>query len=685
MVLLRIPLLLMLCIPITAQGQGAGDPPATDPFEMSLEQLGRITITASKSPRSLDSVTQKVDIIPRQAFRTVVSGHNNLAEQLQYLPGAAVRVLSRNDANWGAYGGIGPKYVTTMVQGLPVDGFMDQMTMGTSAIERIEIQRGPASVLYANSLSQDFAGNQSPLAGTINIIPCTEVREPFTLLELSLGSWSTWTGRIVHRDRIGPVSVYAGVMAEASEYTDYGSPGSWLDMQKNPAYRRMRAHLGFASPLDGEGRHTVTLFVNQMFHTGDVGRENRDFDHAYTLVNAGYTGLLSDRVRTSVKIGFRSYARSWQEDNDNLDHDLSLRETDGVDQRILPMDASVAWTHAPWGTLTAGVDVQHAQYTTWREPAAGGHVTGNDAAASQGGVYMQEEVQAAGWLFRGGLRVNTVGYAIDMLDGLTPGERSRTWTVLLWSVGVKHHFDEGMSVFANAGSSFLTPALKSIGGTLPLIARDDPLANGQLPNPDLRPERGVSMDLGADARITQGMRVSLRGFLARIDAAIMERVISSTPSKTMSVNTAGYTLVQGLEIGVRHSISVLWSWFANATFARSIATDPDTPDLDGAWVPFVPDVVINAGISARLPMELDLSVAASHGGGYFDSASKSGARRFTTGAVVNVVLSRDIPLGGDATLLSSVSLYNLTDNRFDMPWQFRDTGRAITFSVGITF
>ena len=61
-------------------------------------------------------------------------------------------------------------YNTYMLDGLPMDTFCDPMSIDPWIVERLEVQRGLASVLYPNFLSQDFSGNQSPLAGTTNFI-----------------------------------------------------------------------------------------------------------------------------------------------------------------------------------------------------------------------------------------------------------------------------------------------------------------------------------------------------------------------------------------------------------------------------------------------------------------------------------------------------------------------------------
>lgn len=53
-------------------------------------------------------------------FSPLTTTNRNIAELLRYQPGVAVTVLSRNDANWGSYGGLGPKYNSYLLDGFIV-------------------------------------------------------------------------------------------------------------------------------------------------------------------------------------------------------------------------------------------------------------------------------------------------------------------------------------------------------------------------------------------------------------------------------------------------------------------------------------------------------------------------------------------------------------------------------------
>ncbi|MFN8207943.1 MAG: TonB-dependent receptor plug domain-containing protein [Bacteroidales bacterium] len=203
-----------------------------------------VSITSSKGPQSAGNTTQKIDLIDQKEIKLLVSGNRNISEAIMYLPGASVSALSRNDANWGTYGGIGPKYSTYMLQGLPVDAFVDPMALDLKAVERIEVQRGPASVLYPNYLSQDFAGNQSPLAGTVNLILREKTDNPYTGLSASYGSYKTLNGNIFHENQFGNLHVMGSAAIEKSDYTNYGSENSWLNMIDNPQYMKMKFFAG---------------------------------------------------------------------------------------------------------------------------------------------------------------------------------------------------------------------------------------------------------------------------------------------------------------------------------------------------------------------------------------------------------------------------------------------------------
>lgn len=427
-------------------------------------QVPEIIVTPARRPSALTNITQVVGVVHEDEMATIIAPKANLAELLTGQPGTRVTALSRNDANWGSFGGLGPKYSTLMLDGLPIDAFIDPQALDPWALERIEVQRGPASVLYPNYIAHDFAGHQSPLAGTVNLITRTTFPSARTRLDAAWGSYNTWRLRGAHENRVGGLSFFGGAYWEDSDYTNYGTQDSWLNMLDDPAYSKLRLWASARLDLDADARHALSAFGNWMHHDGDAGRPNRGFDHDYVLLQGGYSGELADQVSLALRIGWRVYDRTWQEDNFFNGGDLSLASNNGVEQNIVPMDITLAIDHGEGSRFTIGADAQWADYRTWTD--ASRRETGNDGQSSQYGLYAQEDWLLGPWVLRGGVRLVGTAHEIERLGGAVPGDTDASWTRLLWSAGARYNGWQGVAPFVNIGSSFLAPALKSVGGTL---------------------------------------------------------------------------------------------------------------------------------------------------------------------------------------------------------------------------
>jgi outer membrane receptor protein involved in Fe transport len=634
-----------------------------------------VIITGSKLPQSPGNITQKIDIIDKAEIGKVVSGNRNVAEVIMYKPGVSASALSRNDANWGTYSGIGAKYSTYMLQGLPLDAFVDPMSIDLMAIDRIELQHGPASVLYPNFLSQDFAGTQSSLAGTVNLILKEKIDKPLTMVSTSYGSYNTLNGQFYSEGRINTLSYFAGISYENSDYTNYGTDPSWLNMHKDPEYRKSKFFGGLTWVPAGDDRHKLTLFVNKTLHYGDAGRVYRGFDNDYGTVNAGYSIDFTDRLILQAHMGLRQYDRKWQESNYGVVD--TLKSNNGVVQNIIPADISLTFRHGNRNSLIVGSDYQGADYYNWSDPLNGYRSYGNKSSAFQAGFYAQEEVYISKLVWRGGLRYNYIRTNIFLVDGGAPGEDSQDWNRLLWSTGLRYNLDNGVSFYANAGNSFLTPGLKAMGGTISLSDYGVPGRNGQLPNPDLKPESGLGIDLGTEVSLPAGFRVSARGFYIVIDDAIIDNVVSEDPSQTQSVN-AGETKSQGIEAEIRQSVSNHVQWFVNYTYIKSEVTGAGS-------VPFAPEQVANIGLNLSTSSGLKVNPYLNYNSGYYDSSDEASRNFFKPGALLNINASQVISGTEKFTVEFFGNFYNITNNKYEMPWQFRNPGFSMMAGLKATF
>jgi iron complex outermembrane recepter protein len=673
--LLGLSVSLFLCAPILADSTESGKKE-----EKKGYTLEEVVVTAVKVPQAQDTLTQKVDVITEKQIDQLTYGKKNITEIFEYQPGTFVDVLSRNDANWGSYGGLGPKYNTYMLDGVPIDNMVDPMSLDVWALEKAEVQRGPAAVMYPNYLSMDFAGNQSPLAGTTNLVLKDIIDQPLTRMAFGYGSYNTYNGRIYNQGRSGNFNYFLGMTYEKSDYTNYGTANSWLNMLNDPDYQKTKLYFKTTYLFDRDD-HKISLFGNHTQHTGDVGRPNRDYDHNYDTLNAAYSNQINKILNAQFKIGYRYYDRRWGEDN--YPTNLNLREHDGVKQQIVPADLAFNLSHWGKSLFTFGTDYQKATYETYAE-TNGINTKGNDVWASNWGLYAQEKLVWEKFDFRVGGRFNTTTQHYNLISGTTPSEQEKSWDKFLWSAGIRYNVLKELAFYGNVGTSFQPPSAKSVGGTL--MPQDFGVIgkNGQLPNPNLNPESGIGYDLGTDVRIMENMTFSIRGFLNKVTDAIVENVVSNNPSQTQSVN-AGDSTSYGVELEIKHKATKYLEWFANYTYTKTEIKNDVDKDQDGSNIPFVPDYVANLGITTYLPWELTISGYLHCVGQYYDSSSKSGRQTFGPYQTINMKFVKGLYKTKDYGIDLTVDLINLTNNQYEMPWQFKDPGFSAFASVGFRF
>lgn len=146
--------------------------------------LGEVVVTATKTPHLLKDVPGSVTIVTKEEIEE--SGANDLGEALE----KAVGVKIRDYGSMGAATGISlrgstPGQVLVLVDGRPTAlsslGTTDLSLYPVDNIERIEVVRGPSSALYG----------ADALGGVVNIITRDAPEKPTATFDLSYGTFNT--------------------------------------------------------------------------------------------------------------------------------------------------------------------------------------------------------------------------------------------------------------------------------------------------------------------------------------------------------------------------------------------------------------------------------------------------------------------------------------------------------------
>ena len=355
----------------------------------------------------------------------------------------------------------------------------------------------------------------------------------------------------------------------------------------------------------------------------------------------------------------------------------------------MPADLSLSIATRETDVFTAGIDYQLASYETSSE--ADMLAAGNDATATAFGLYAQQEMRLSRVILRAGARYNIISHDINLLQGVPPGDDSNSWNKLLYSAGGRYNHSDALSVYTNWGTSFKAPSLKSVGGTIPLDSED----SGHLPNPDIRPESGLSLDLGVNYRPMEGVQLGLRGFNIEIDDQIVQRVVPvepDDPAQSQDIN-AGNTTTRGAELEVTHRLSEMVEWFANYTYTNAEVNEHLDESKVGAKINFVPESAIGAGVHLTFPQGLRATVTVQSYSGIYQDINKN-AESLDGYILLNARLEQRVRTQDGYDLHLYLEPYNITDQTFEMPVavsgsrlldQRRPNGQFLVFAVVCRF
>lgn len=140
---------------LAAAGTGtleAQEPGETAPAPDDTVEVEELVVTAHRVPVSRDALTGSVTVIDEEEIRA--SGADHVLELLRSVPGAnVVQSGSYGDVTSLFLRGGESNFVQVLVDGVPLNragGDFDFSTLTLDNVERIEIVRGPASVLYGS-------------------------------------------------------------------------------------------------------------------------------------------------------------------------------------------------------------------------------------------------------------------------------------------------------------------------------------------------------------------------------------------------------------------------------------------------------------------------------------------------------------------------------------------------------
>ncbi|MFQ4145828.1 TonB-dependent siderophore receptor [Chlorogloeopsis sp. ULAP02] len=149
------------------------------------------TSVGTRTDTPLRDIPQSIQVVPQQVLRdrqarSITDGLENISGVTSISPGSAG---SRDNFSIRGF----ENYGNSLVNGIPDDIFSDG---GFVNVERLEVLKGPASVLYGET-------GFSALGGIINFVTKQPLRDPLYEISATIGSFNDYQGTI---DLTGPLN-----------------------------------------------------------------------------------------------------------------------------------------------------------------------------------------------------------------------------------------------------------------------------------------------------------------------------------------------------------------------------------------------------------------------------------------------------------------------------------------------
>ncbi|HEY3220305.1 MAG TPA: TonB-dependent receptor [Gemmatimonadales bacterium] len=605
--------------------------------------LKPVVVTATRVPVAADLVASAVTVL--RGTDLVAQGIRTVAQALETVPGARV-------VETGSFGGQTSlfmrggesDYTKVLLDGVPLNqagGAIDLAHLTTDNIDRIEIVRGPVSVLYGTDA----------VTGVIQVFTRAGQGAARVGADLRAGTYGSTDGAV---DIAGGTKAI-GYSARVSRFSSDGL------YPYNNQYRNSVVSAGLRVAPDPRTDASLSYrYGDDVYHfptdgTGAPVDSNQRAAERGPLLSLSAGRVLGRHLDVRVAAGVKESRLFYNDEPDSPGEDGAYWSRDYV--RRATTSAVLNWRARGGASITGGVEYEdQRQRGTSEFSASFGTFPDSIAAHRNNTGYFTQAIIPTG------RAAVTLGSRLD--------DNSQFGTHATYRGGVVYRLDQ-VRVRLSVGTGYKEPTF------FENFAR-----GGAVGNADLKPERSLSWELGVEHGA-----VAVTYFNQRFRDLIE---YSPTPLGPDSVNyfNVGGAIGDGIEasfdqhIGHRFAVSVQY------TYLHTRVEQSGSPDPDGLFVPGKPLIrrpahMLGLQLAATLGRRAHVTVGARWVGKRddLDFRRAPGQRRMTRDPYTRVNLSGDYTIGR-AVLTGSVD--NLCNDQAQEIPGFRPRGRTILLGVRIT-
>jgi len=568
--------------------------------------IDTVVVSGTRVGHTIFDMPAAIDVVDGQRIGEA-QARVNASEALSAVPGLVAQNrqnyaqdLQISSRGFGARSAFGVRGVRLIADGIPAsmpDGQGQAATFNLDLADRIEVLRGPFSVIY---------GNHS--GGVIQLFTRDGEGAPTIESTLTTGSYGSHKLDVNAQGQQGSV----GYVLDASHFETDG-------YRAHSAARRDQAAAKLTlRPLD----NAVLNIVANGLHQGDtqdalgVTWATYQRDPRAGEIDTSDTQTpkrtLADRYNTRKSIDHQQIGANWEQ---QFGEDRLHLSTYGGNRQVVQYQAfskalqapasnsggvvdfdrnfygaDLNWLHVSHladGILstTAGLEYSHSgddrrgyeNFIGTQYGVKGALRRSEDDNVSSTEPYLQTEWQSGAWMLSAGLRHSSVRISVDdhyLANGNDSGSLSYSHTTPV--AGVLYKFTPELHAYASAARGFETPTLNELfySGT------------GAGFNFRLQPAHSKHLEAGIKLRSGDNTRINAAVFQIRTND---ELVVDSSSGGRTSYRNAGRTLRQGVELALDTSWRYGFSSHVALTSLRAIYDEGFGTVLKGSRLPGVPN------------------------------------------------------------------------------------------------
>ncbi len=476
---------LMISVPDASASQEISEEP--------VYWLDEIVVTATRSKRSIKDLSATVSIVTREDIESSSAGI--VLDLLKELPGVFVskqETFGRADISVRGMGDNGRK-IMVLVDGRPVKmgifGCTITHSLPLDNVERIEVVRGPSSVLYGSDA----------LGGVVNVITKSAERKTEGGLKISYGAYDTRQFLARFGGKSGRFDYYlTGGRKLSDGHRLNGGYGSW-DYTAKAGYT-----------LNGQLK---TTFLGKYFHgnkrePGPISSPTPDaWDdyerYAFDLSLSGKIG------------GSEGYFKLYRNSGEHKFSD-DFHSKDFTNGAIISISTKLIPTYE----ITGGIEFRNM----------GGEQLSDIDFADKGNW---DRTESAVYI-RNEYRVIT---ELVLSAGARFNHDSVSGDELLPHLGLVYHLDPNTALRLAGNKGFRSPQINELYLFIPA-------------NPDLKPEKVWNFEAGVDRRLSDELSIDLAAYYMDGQNIIEKATNPNPPPMYKFVNSGDFTF-KGAELGIR--------------------------------------------------------------------------------------------------------------------------------------